>query len=220
MESLAPRNECRADRKELFPAWLTCSSFEYLSRHTGVATSSQSLDRVTAVDHEGVADHKACTLAAEPQDGRGNLLGPAQPADRSHSHDFLHRVRLALQHARHHRGLDGPWTNGVDADSPSGVFKRGAFGEAEHAMLGGVIDAAAGNPYETADRGVVHDRAAALLAHLAQLVLHAIPDAAKIDSVHAIKFLAARVGRFRDRRLDAGIVERRIEPPEGGDCLR
>src|SRR5215207_5615926 len=97
--------------------------------------SSQSLNRVTAVDHEGVADHKACALTAEPQDGRSNLLGAPEPPDWGHSHDFLHSVRLALQHARHHRGLDGSRADGIDADSPRGIFERRAFGEAKHTVL-------------------------------------------------------------------------------------
>ena len=46
-------------------------------------------------------------------------------------------------------------------------------------------------------------------------MLHAGPDAAKIDRVDPIEFFSADIGGFERRRLHAGIVERGVEAPEG-----
>src|SRR5438128_7490906 len=56
-------------------------------------------------------------------------------------------------------------------------------------------------------------------ARLTQLVFHAAPDAAEIDRDGAIEFVAAGVGGLHGRSLHAGIVERRIQPTEGGHRL-
>src|SRR5207244_12103617 len=73
---------------------------------------------------------------------------------------------------------------------------------------------------QTTNRRVVDDGAASLLAHLAQLILHAVPDAAQINPVYTIEFLAGHISQFHGRRLYAGVVERRIEATEGGYNLR
>src|SRR6266478_5693893 len=83
-----------------------------------------------------------------------------------------------------------------------------------------MVGCSAGNTDQTANRRVVDDGAASLLAHLAQLVLHAVPDAAQIDRVNALELFAADISHFQSRRLYAGVIERRIETPEGGYCLR
>src|SRR5438876_849877 len=46
-------------------------------------------------------------------------------------------------------------------------------------------------------------------------MLHAGPDAAKIDRVDPIEFFSADIGGFERRRLHAGIIERGVEAPEG-----
>ncbi len=82
-------------------------------------------------------------------------------------------------------------------------------------MLGCVINGAARNAHQPAERRAVDDRTACLLPHVAQLVLHAVPDAAQIDRVHAIEFFAACISGFRDRAIYARVVERRIQAAEG-----
>ena len=82
-----------------------------------------------------------------------------------------------------------------------------------------MVCCSAGDADQAADRRAVDDGAASLLAHLAQLVLHAAPHAAEIDRIHAIEFFAARIRSFHCRRLHAGVVERRVQPSEGGDGL-
>jgi len=58
-----------------------------------------------------------------------------------------------------------------------------------------------------------------LFAHLAQLVLHAVPNSAEIDRNHSIEIFATCISGFRDRTLHAGVIERRIEPAKGGHGL-
>ena len=81
-------------------------------------------------------------------------------------------------------------------------------------MFGGVVGGAARQPDQAAERGAVDDGAAALRAHLAQLVLHAGPDAAQVDRVHPLEVLGRLVGRVARREHDAGVVERHVEPAE------
>jgi hypothetical protein len=87
------------------------------------------------------------------------------------------------------------------------VFERSASGEADHAVLGCVIGGTAGKSDEAPKRGAVDDGAAALPAHLAQLVFHAGPNAAQVDRVHPVEDLGRLVGRVARRGLDPGIVE-------------
>src|SRR5215216_2837255 len=83
-----------------------------------------------------------------------------------------------------------------------------------------MVDGSARETDQAANGRAVHDGSAALLAHLAQLVLHAVPHAAEIDRDHAIEFFAAGVSSFNGWRLHASVVERRIQATEGGYGLR
>jgi hypothetical protein len=51
-------------------------------------------------------------------------------------------------------------------------------------------------------------------AHRPQLVFHKRPDAAQVDRVHAVEGLGRFVGGVGRRGLDAGVVEREVEPAE------
>src|SRR5688572_22598402 len=83
-------------------------------------------------------------------------------------------------------------------------------------MFGRMVGCAAGDSDQTANRRIVDNGTASLLAHLAELVFHAVPDAAQIDPVHALELFSADISHFHGRRLYAGVIERRIETPEGG----
>src|SRR5260370_37660526 len=76
-------------------------------------------------------------------------------------------------------------------------------------MFGSMVHGAAGKADQAADRRAVDDGAISLLAHLAQLVFHAVPNAVKIDRLDAIVFLAAGVGHLHRGRLDAGVATSR-----------
>src|SRR5438876_4871702 len=92
-------------------------------------------------------------------------------------------------------------TYSVDTDAPRGIFERSAFREPKHTVLGGVIHSPTGDAHETTKRRVADDRAAPLLAHLAQLGFHAVPNAADIDCVDAVEFFATRIGGLGYRTL-------------------
>jgi hypothetical protein len=76
--------------------------------------------------------------------------------------------------------------------------ERSTLRQPDHSVFGRMISCSARYTDQAADRGAVYDRAASLLAHLAQLVLHAVPDAAEIDRIHAIEFFAAGISGFPD----------------------
>jgi hypothetical protein len=69
----------------------------------------------------------------------------------------------------------------------------------------------------SAERGAVDDGTAALGAHLAQLVFHARPHPAQIDRVDTVEDLGGFVGGVAGWNLDAGVVERHVEPVERVD---
>src|SRR6266568_7014982 len=175
---------------------------------------------VPAINNEGVADYEACAGAAKPKNGSGDLLGPTESPNRQVSHDVFHCVWFLSQHVGNHWRIDRPWAHRIDANSSGGIFERSALCQADHSVLGCMVGCAAGDTDQTANGGVVDNGAASLLAHLAELVFHAVPDAAQIDPVYAIEFFAADISHFHGRRLYAGVIERGIETPEGGYCLR
>jgi hypothetical protein len=170
---------------------------------------------VAAVDGEGDAEYEARCWAAQPQDGGGDLVAASEATDRLVGLGFC-PVELAVSdHVGDHRRLDGAGADGIDADAARRVLQRGALGQAEDAVLGRVVGRATGIADKPAERRAVHDRAAALRAHLAQLVLHARPDAAQVDRGDAIEVLGRLVGRIGQTEHDAGVVEGHVEPTEG-----
>src|SRR5215213_7481925 len=169
---------------------------------------------VAAIDGKCDTENEAGCRAAKPQHGRSDLVRAPQPADRLIG-DGLGHVELAFgDHVLDHRGLDGSRADRVDADAAGRVLEGSALGEADDAVFGGVVGGAAREPDQAAERGAVDDGAAALRAHRPQLVLHAGPDAAQVDRVHVVEGLGWFVGGVGRRGLDAGVVEREVEPPK------
>src|SRR5437660_9613846 len=143
---------------------------------------------VAAIDNEGVADHEACARAAKRKNGRGDLLRPTKSPNRLVLQDVFHGVGFLSQHVGNHWRIDRPWAHRIDANSSGGIFERSALRQPDHSVLGCMVGCSAGDTDQTANRRVVDDGAASLLAHLAQLVLHAVPHAAQIDSVYPLEF--------------------------------
>jgi hypothetical protein len=86
--------------------------------------------------------------------------------------------------------------------------------------LGGGVERVLGNASETVDRGGVHDRpTGAWPQHLGDLVLHAQPDAFKIEGEVAIELLFGELrARFEHAGVEHGrIVERTVETAEAID---
>src|SRR4051794_3660560 len=98
-----------------------------------------SLNRLAAVDDHGVPDNEAGPGRAEPHDGRGDLLRTTHPPDRL----LRNHLRAALGGAPgkpvHHRRVDVPRADGVDAEVLGGVVEGGGLGQADHAVLGGGV---------------------------------------------------------------------------------
>src|SRR5215204_1629286 len=173
-----------------------------------------SLGCVPAVDRERDAGYEACASAAEPEHGSGHLAGLSESRDRLVGDRLVH-VELAFgEHVRDHRRLDRSRADRVDADAAGRVLERGTLCEAEDAVFGGVVGRAARQPDQATKRRAVDDCAASLLAHLTKLVLHASPDAAEVDRVHAVEGLGRLLGGVRRRGLDPGVVEGEVEPAE------
>src|SRR3954447_2572802 len=182
-----------------------------------VITVEVSAGGIAAVDGQRDADDEAGSGAAQPQDRGGDLLAASEPADRLPDDGIVHAELAAGDHPRDHRRLDGAGADGVDADPARRVLQRGALGEAEDAVLGGMVGGAAGVADEAAERRTVDDRAAALLAHLAQLVLHARPHAAQVDRGDAVEAAGRLVGGVAEREHDARVVVGHVEPAELSD---
>ena len=170
--------------------------------------------RKAAVNRQGHAEHEARARTAEPEHRRGDLVGAAQPGDGLIAHDLLHGVRRdspahgCINHARTHR---------IDPNATRRIVHRGALGQPDHAMLGRVIGRPARLADQPAERGTVDDGAAALGAHLEQLVFHAGPDTAQIDGGHGVEGRGRFIGQIAHRAQDTGIVERHVQATEGGD---
>src|SRR5438874_10590930 len=112
-----------------------------------------------------MSDDEARTGAAKPQHSRGDLFRFAEASDRLFFRDVFHRFRLFGDHGGNHWCVDGAGAYGIDADASAGVFKGSALGEANHAVLCGMVDSPAGNADEASDGRIVYDRATLLIAH-------------------------------------------------------
>src|SRR5215212_10433018 len=117
---------------------------------------------VAAVDGEGDAGDESGAGAGEPQHGSGDLFGGAEPVDGLVGFGDVEVEFAFVDHVGDHRGGDGAGADGVDPDSAGGVLEGGALGEADDAVLGGVVRRPAGQTDEPAEGGVVDDRPAAL----------------------------------------------------------
>ena len=65
----------------------------------------------------------------------------------------------------------------VDTDATRRVLESRAFGETQDSVLGRVVDATLGAPYESSERRAINDRTTSLFAHVLQLEFHATPFA-------------------------------------------
>jgi hypothetical protein len=97
---------------------------------------------------------------------------------------------------------------------PRGVFESRGLGQAEDPVLRRVIGSQARIAYDAAERRAIDDRAAAIAEHLPELMLHAVPHAAKIDRDHPVPLIALDFRRVDAALHDAGVVEGGVEAPE------
>lgn len=92
---------------------------------------ARSLSRAAAVDREGYSSDVVAAVAAQPQDGLGDLVGGAEPVDGLAAAEFS---PFDDQGAAHHAGAER-----VDAHAPEAVLEGGALGRADPAVLVGVV---------------------------------------------------------------------------------
>ena len=131
-------------------------------------------------------------------------------------HIFAKSLLLELGH---HRCVDRAGADAVDMDTEFGYFQGGAFCKTKCGVLTGHISAHRGRTGDGALGGDVDDRAALLLLHLRQRVLHAIERSEHVDAVdlHHI-FDGLRVNRQAESFI-AGVVDLHIQCAEVLDGL-
>src|SRR5438034_4579268 len=112
-----------------------------------------------------MSDDEGSRVRTEPDDGIGDLFGPAHPSDRLLRDDPRPPRRGAAGEASHHRGIDVPGADGVDADVRRRVVEGRRPGEADHAVFRGGVRGVAFDADDPGTRGGVDDRAAPLLEH-------------------------------------------------------
>ena len=97
--------------------------------------------------------------------------------------------------------------------------------QSHHAVFGRHVVRGCRQTNQSGDRGCVDDGSAALSQHLRNLVLQAQEYAREIDSQHGVErglteFVQALASRANGSSGNAGIVERAVDPPIGGDGAR
>src|SRR6059058_3740315 len=90
-----------------------------------------SLHRLAAVDDHGMPDDEGGRIRAQPDDGRGDLLGLAHSADRLLRDHLRASFGRAPGEAAHHRRVDVARADGVDTDVLRGVVEGRRPGEAD-----------------------------------------------------------------------------------------
>ena len=81
-----------------------------------------------------------------------------------------------------------------------GIFERSALRQADHSVLSCMIGRPTGKAVQAADRRAVDDFAVSLLAHQAELVLHAVPHDEWVQRVPS----GARTPRSRTGERNIG----------------
>jgi hypothetical protein len=104
------------------------------------------LGDVAPVDGQCDASDVAGAVAAEPEDGLGDLIGCAEPVDGLACFGLVAVEFSTFDHGVDHGGADRAGADGIDSDTAGAVFEGDALGEADDAVLGGVVNGAAGLP--------------------------------------------------------------------------
>ena len=170
-----------------------------------------------AVDGDRLAGDERGCVRRQPQHGLRDLLGPTQSTDRLAGDELALDLRLAVREAVDHRSLDHPRAHGVDADVGSRELECRGARQADDPVLAGNVCGNPGEPDQAGDRRAVDDRAAALLLHLCDLVLHAQPHAFEVDRDDAVPVVLRAICGRRLLAFDACVVERAIDAAEGFD---
>jgi hypothetical protein len=110
-------------------------------------------------------------------------------------------------------GHDRGRTHRVDADAVVGVLDGRVLGQPHYAVLARRVGAEPDHGTQAGIGRGVHDRAAAVGEHLADLMLHAQECAAEVHRDCRVEVLVGRLVK-QLVNADAGVVVREVEPPE------
>jgi hypothetical protein len=110
-------------------------------------------------------------------------------------------------------------TKVIHADAARRTLESCALRQADDSMFRGVVRSALRTADQTAQRRAVDDNAAALVAHLPQLELHAVSYAAQIDGHHAVVVVTRRIGSLGKHILHVRVVVGGIQTSKLRDRL-
>lgn len=115
---------------------------------------------------EGVAiDEAALGGITEEEDGAGDVVGGGEAGHGDAAYDVVVGVGGAGLVEVVHLGFDPAGADGVGADTVGSPLGGESSGEADEAVLGGVVGAAVADAGETGDGGDVDDASLPLLEH-------------------------------------------------------
>jgi hypothetical protein len=131
--------------------------------------------------------------------------------------DEIANFVLAFDQLQEHRRLGRAGRDDVDADAAMADLCRGCTGDADDTVLRTNIFDHVGKAGDARNRRGVDDRAAAVVEHVADLVLHAQEHAGHVNRNAALPLIDRVISKRRLTGLEAGIVERRVQAAEGVD---
>src|SRR5947209_9739403 len=170
-----------------------------------------ALHRLAAVDHHRGSDDEGSRIRTQPQDGCGDLLRLAGPADwlrRSRARELpLLPLRGAPAEAIHHWRVDDAGANDIDTDVLRGVVEGRRLRQADHTVFRRDVGRLIFEALDPGARRRVHDCAAPKLPQQRNLVLHAQEHAAQIDADDPVPLLLRDIGRRLFRLFNTGVVE-------------
>ena len=178
------------------------------------------LDDGAAVDGEGVTNDEAGCVRAQPDDARGDLFGPSEPAHRHRVAHHLLDLLVAPHEAFEHWRPRAAGADAVDPDPLRGVLERARPGEADHAVLARDVRRQPGEADETGTRRDVHDRPVALTQHHGDLVAQAVEDAVEVERDRAVPVVHVVVRGEPTLARCPRVVHCVIEPAERRDRRR
>ncbi len=114
--------------------------------------------------------------------------------------------------------MNGTGANRIHPNPFWRVIKSRTSGESDHAVLGRGISPESRVSDQTIGGRNIHNGAFALLTHLRQLILHAVPYATKIDGHQVIEIGSCGIGHFDGGNVDTCVVARCIQLAESRHC--
>jgi hypothetical protein len=157
-----------------------------------------------AIDGEGVADDERCRVAAQPDDGLGDLLGAAQSSERDGPRHHPLDLRVAAHEPFQHRRPGAAGADRVHPDALPGVLERGRPGQPHHPVLARDVRGEASEADEPGAGGHV---------------LQAQEHAGEVQRDGPVPVVERVIGGRRARTGRARVVERAVEVPPTGNRL-